>query len=98
MQITDKAIVNFHYTLRDENGEELETSRGGDPTAYLHGASNVIRGLESAMLGKEAGDVFSATIGAAEGYGERREGKEQRVPVKHLMFKGKLKAARKSGG
>jgi FKBP-type peptidyl-prolyl cis-trans isomerase SlyD len=91
VQIADKSVVNFHYTLRDEHGEQLETSRGGDPTAYLHGADNFIRGLEGAMLGKESGDVFSATIGPSEGYGERREGKEQRVPMKHLMFNGKLK-------
>lgn len=92
MQIADKTVVQFHYTLRDESGEELETSRGGEPTAYLHGANNIIKGLENALAGKSTGDVFSATVGPEDGYGQRQPDREQRVPVKHLIFKGKLKA------
>jgi len=89
VQIADKTVVQFHYTLRDETGEEMETSRGGEPSAYLHGAGNVIKGLENALAGKSAGDVFSATMGPEDGYGERQPGREQRVPIKHLIFSGK---------
>jgi len=84
--------VTFHYTLRNEANDEWETSRGGEPTAYLHGANNIIRGLESAMLGKSAGDVFTATVAPEDAYGLRNPEKQQRVPIKHLMFKGKLRA------
>ncbi len=91
MQIADNTVVQFHYTLRDETGEELETSRGGEPTTYLHGADNIIKGLEGALAGKSAGDVFSATVAPQDGYGERKPDREQRVPVKHLMYRGKLK-------
>ena len=62
MNIGPQTVVEFHYTLRNTKGEELESSRGGDPTAYLHGANNIIVGLETAMTGKTGGDVFSATI------------------------------------
>lgn len=92
MNIAADTVVTFHYTLRNEENKELETSRGDEPTAYLHGANNIIRGLESAMVGKEAGDVFTATIAPEEAYGLRNPEKQQRVPAKHLMFKGKLKA------
>ena len=54
MNIGPETVAVFHYTLRDEAGEELETSRGSDPNAYLHGAKNIIPGLESAMTGKDA--------------------------------------------
>jgi FKBP-type peptidyl-prolyl cis-trans isomerase SlyD len=91
MKIADKTVVSFHYTLRDSTGEQLETSRDGHPTSYLHGASNIIRGLEAAMDGREAGDSFTADIGANQAYGPRREGLEQRVPIKHLVFRGRLK-------
>jgi len=91
LQISDKSVATFHYTLRDDSGEELETSRGGEPTAYLHGADNIIKGLEKAMEGKASGDVFSASVGPEDGYGERQPDRQQRVPVKHLIFKGKLK-------
>lgn len=92
MQIAPKTVVLFHYTLRNAENEELETSRGGEPTAYLHDAGNMIVGLENAMTGKSAGDVFTAEVSPAEGYGEREPDRQQRVPVKHLIFKGKLKA------
>ena len=60
MKIGPETVVSFHYTLRAETGEELETSRGREPTSYLHGARNIIPGLETAMTGHECGDAFSA--------------------------------------
>ncbi len=44
------------------------------------------------MRGKAAGDVFSATVAPTEAYGLRDPNKAQRVPMKHLAFKGKLRA------
>ncbi len=91
MNITPKTVVVFHYTLRDAQGTELESSRDADPSAYLHGANNIIPGLESAMTGKAAGDVFSATVAPEQAYGLHSPEKVQRVPIKHLLFKGKLR-------
>lgn len=91
MNIADNRVVLFHYTLRDETGEERETSRGGEPSAYLHGANNIVPGLEKAMLGHASGDVFSATIAAEDAYGQPDPKRQQRVPVKHLLFKGRLR-------
>ena len=92
VNIADKSVVLFHYRLRDEQGVELETSYGADPTAYLHGAGNIIPGLEARMAGHAAGDSFSVELPPQEAYGLRNVEKIQRVPVKHLVFKGKLKA------
>jgi FKBP-type peptidyl-prolyl cis-trans isomerase SlyD len=91
LNIAPETVVVFHYSLRNEEGEELESSRGADPTAYLHGANNIIPGLETAMTGKSAGDIFSATVAAEQAYGLHNPEKVQRVPVKHLLFKGKLR-------
>lgn len=88
MKIEKNTVVQFHYRLREDQGStELENSHGGSPIAYLHGHHNIIRGLEKAMLGKEQGDVFSASVSAEEGYGKRVEGSQQRVPIKHLIIK-----------
>lgn len=92
MIIGPQTVAVFHYTLRDDQGDELETSRASDPSAFLFGANNIIPGLEKAMAGKSAGDVFTATVAAKEAYGEVNPERQQRVPVKHLVFKGKLKA------
>ncbi|MEZ5503759.1 MAG: peptidylprolyl isomerase [Halioglobus sp.] len=90
MQIGPETVVTFHYTLRDEAGAALETSLGGEPAAYLHGANNIIPGLETAMTGRDSGDIFSATVRPEDGYGLRNPDKVQRVPIKHLAYRGKL--------
>ncbi|MFK7927466.1 MAG: peptidylprolyl isomerase [Myxococcota bacterium] len=61
----------FHYTLTDDTGEQIDSSRGGGPLAYLHGYSNIVPGLEKQLEGKTVGDAFVANVPAAEGYGER---------------------------
>ena len=91
MQIAPNTVVTFHYTLRDGEGEERETSRAGDPSLYLHGANNIIPGLEAAMEGRQPGDIFTQTLEPADAYGEVNPERQQRVPVKHLLFKGKLR-------
>ena len=91
MNIGPDTVAIFHYTLRNEAGEELETSRGSDPSAFLYGANNIIPGLEKAMVGKAAGDVFTADVSQADAYGNIDPERQQRVPAKHLVFKGKLK-------
>ncbi len=80
MEITENKVVMFHYTLKDAQGEEIESSRGGDPLAYIHGKSNIIQGLESALEGREAGDEFVVQIPPEEAYGERDERLVQDVP------------------
>jgi FKBP-type peptidyl-prolyl cis-trans isomerase SlyD len=90
MNIEDKKVVTFHYTLSDEQGEQLESSREGDPMTYLQGAGNIIPGLEKAMLGKAAGDRFEVNVKPAEAYGERNESAIQRIPAKHFKQAGRL--------
>jgi len=86
LNIGKDTIVNFHYRLSDNQGNELESSRDGEPVAYLHGHRGIIRGLEDAMEGRKKGDSFSADISAALAYGPRREDAVQRVPIKHLLL------------
>ncbi len=94
MKIESGTVVSFHYTLRNEAGTEMESSRGSEPAVYLHGSNNVIPGLESAMAGRESGDVFTVSLAPADAYGMHDPAKVQRVPVKHLAFRGKLEAGK----
>lgn len=85
MQITKDKVVQFHYTIKDESGEQVDTSTTGDPMAYLHGHNNMIVGVENALEGKASGDKFSVTVEPKDGYGERQEDAIQRIPTKHLQ-------------
>jgi FKBP-type peptidyl-prolyl cis-trans isomerase SlyD len=79
-EITTGSVVHIHYTLTNDSGEELDSSRGGRPLGYLHGAGNIVPGLERQIEGKRTGDRFVAVVPAAEGYGERRGPGPQPVP------------------
>lgn len=72
MQIEEKKIVVMNYTLTTDDGEVLDQSDDGS-FAYLHGAQNIIQGLENALLGKKAGDSLKVKVAPEDGYGERNE-------------------------
>jgi FKBP-type peptidyl-prolyl cis-trans isomerase SlyD len=86
MQIAKDAVVTIHYTLKNDAGETLDSSAGGDPLAYLQGNGNLIPGLENALEGKKAGDKVSVKIAPSDGYGELDKSLVQQVPRR--SFKG----------
>ena len=56
MNISPNSVASIHYTLTDGQGKVIDSSEGQEPLAYLHGAGNIIPGLEKALLGKAVGD------------------------------------------
>lgn len=80
MQIAQHTVAAIDYTLTDDAGEVLDTSDGREPLAYLHGAGNLIPGLEQALEGSAEGDTLKVTIEPEQGYGERSEELIQAVP------------------
>ena len=87
MQIGAKKAVSIHYTLKDDKGEELDSSEGQAPLIYLHGEGNIVPGLEKALDGKQPGDEVTAVVTPAEGYGERDEGNVRNVPARKMQGK-----------
>lgn len=80
MQIAENTVASFHYTLTNDAGEVLDTSRGREPLVYLHGAGNIVPGLEEAMAGRKPGDSFKVDVAPEDGYGNHHEGLVQDVP------------------
>jgi FKBP-type peptidyl-prolyl cis-trans isomerase SlyD len=72
--IAKDRVVSIDYTLTNDKGEVLDTSQGRAPLEYLHGAGNLISGLETALAGQSPGDQMNVTVQPAEGYGDRDEG------------------------
>lgn len=92
MLIEKDKVVILNYILSDaDNDQELERSSVSAPLVYLHGAGNILAGLEKALAGKDAGDHIDITLEARDAYGERDDSLHQRLPVKHLKHAGKLK-------
>jgi FKBP-type peptidyl-prolyl cis-trans isomerase SlyD len=80
MQITKNKVAAIHYTLRDNEGTVIDTSDGREPLYYLHGAGNLIIGMEEGLEGKTTGDKFSLKITPEKGYGELDSTMVQKVP------------------
>jgi FKBP-type peptidyl-prolyl cis-trans isomerase SlyD len=80
MQIAAHKVVKIHYTLTNEEGDILDSSRGQDPLAYIHGHGNIIPGLENALTGHSPGDRFQVTIPPEDAYGLRNDELVQSVP------------------
>ncbi len=84
--IANDHVVKFSYTLTNGEGQVLDQSDAAHPLAYLHGAGNIIPGLENALTGKSAGEKLVVNVPAAEGYGEYVAEMVQEVPRE--MFQG----------
>ncbi len=80
MQIAEQKVVTLNYTLRDDQNTVIDSSEDGS-FAYLHGASNIIPGLENALTGKAVNDELSVTVEPAEGYGEHNPEMSQTVSI-----------------
>jgi len=78
MQIAAQKVVTLDYTLTDDDGTVLDQSQDGQFT-YIHGASNIIPGLENALADKSAGEKVSVRVPPEEGYGVRNESMTQIV-------------------
>ena len=79
MQIAANRVAVIDYTLKDDDGDILDASQNGE-FLYLHGAHNIIPGLEAALEGKQAGDSIDVSIEPRDAYGERDPERIQVVP------------------
>ncbi|MFV2003819.1 MAG: peptidylprolyl isomerase [Gammaproteobacteria bacterium] len=79
MQIASNSVVTLHYTLKDNDGNVIDQSEDGS-FLYLHGAMNIIPGLENVLTGKAAGEELSVSVSPEEGYGVKDPERIQEVP------------------
>jgi FKBP-type peptidyl-prolyl cis-trans isomerase SlyD len=84
-----RSVVSFHYTLRNQQGQMLDSSIGADPIQYLEGSGQIIDGLEEALVGLPAGTKRVIMVAAERAYGKRdpelvRKIARNRLPVENL--------------
>lgn len=82
MTIAQHKVVTIHYKVSDTDSDEvIDSSENAEPMTYLHGARNIIPGLEQALEGKSVGDELEVTVEPADAYGERSDDRVQQVPI-----------------
>lgn len=84
MKITKNSVVSIDYILKNDEGNILDSSEGRGPLSYLHGANNIIPGLENALEGQSVGSKLKVVVEPSDGYGEFNESLVQDVPREHF--------------
>lgn len=77
-------VIGFHYTLKDKDGNVIDSSEGQNPLLFLEGSGQIIPGLESELTGMNSGDKKNVEIKAADAYGEIIE--DLRITVQKSQF------------
>ena len=63
-------VIGFHYSLKDNDGNLIDTSEGRSPLLFLVGSGQIIPGLEKELVGMNVGDKKNVEVKAADAYGE----------------------------
>jgi len=90
MKIGKNMVAAFDYTLKDKDGKLLDSSEGREPLEYLHGAGNIIPGLEKEMEGLVSGDKKRVEVSPEEAYGVVDPALIIEVPRANIDFSGKI--------
>ena len=80
MQIGKKAAVAIDYKLTIDDGIVVDASEKGEPLWYLHGAGNIIPGLEKQLEGLSKGDSKKVVVSPEDGYGTYDKARIHQVP------------------
>ncbi|MEX0802137.1 MAG: peptidylprolyl isomerase, partial [Candidatus Binatia bacterium] len=67
--VQDGSIVSIEYTLTDEAGKVIDSNVGKEPLTYIHGAGQIVRGLEKELNGLKVGEQRKVHVKPEDGYG-----------------------------
>ncbi len=85
MQIEQDKVVSFHYELKLDGGETIDSSiKREEPLTFLAGHGQIIPGLESELIGMESGDKKSIRVTPENAYGVRDDRLVQTYPKEKL--------------
>jgi FKBP-type peptidyl-prolyl cis-trans isomerase SlyD len=80
LTVQDGLVVSLSYILRLDDGEKIDSAASDDPLVYLHGAKNIIPGLEDALTGLKVGDVRDVIVSPSGAYGDTNPDAFELVP------------------
>jgi len=70
MSIKSGKVVDLAYQLTNSKGDVLDEADKNDPFTYLHGAQQIVPGLETALEGSKVGDKKKVSVQPEDGYGD----------------------------
>jgi len=80
VNIEKDCVVTANFRLFDGNGELVDSSEVGGPLTYLHGAEELLPGLEVALAGHAVGDNLTVELKPDEAFGQWDESLVDKAP------------------
>lgn len=78
-KVEKNKVVSFEYILKLESGDVVDESHG-EPIVYLHGAGQLIPGLEKGMEWMSIGEERDITVSPEDAFGQIDENAIQEIP------------------
>jgi FKBP-type peptidyl-prolyl cis-trans isomerase SlyD len=101
-EVQPGAVVHLEFTLWDQEGAVLDTTRGKAPLVFTQGAGEIIPGLERALAGMRVGEAKRVTVPPEDAYGPVdatavTEVPKAQVPPEALAVGARLRGQTRSG-
>jgi FKBP-type peptidyl-prolyl cis-trans isomerase SlyD len=80
LTVQDNHVITLNYQLKNQEQQLIDSSDRDGPIVYLHGAKDILPGIEKAVLGLEVGGKAQVSIPPEEAYGDFDKTKIQEVP------------------
>ena len=80
MEIADRRVATVHFTLTDDQGQAVASTRGHAPLVHLQGTGGIVPALEQALEGRKAGDRFEVAVEPERGFGPHHPELVQTLP------------------
>lgn len=85
MTVKKGKVVEMHYTLKNDFGNVIDSSKEKEPMPFIQGFGNIILGLESALEGMKKGDSCEVSVKPEDAYGVHHPEAIQDIPMKDLQ-------------
>ncbi len=86
MKIRNDQVVTIEYTVKDKQGNIIDSSDDDEALSFIQGKGKVFSGLEAALMGRSSGERLSISLEPDEAYGARNEELVRQIPRNRFNF------------
>ena len=83
-EIGEHSRVTLHFSLKLDDGTEVDSTFKGDPASFTVGDGSLLPGFEQALFGLKAGEEAEIEIPPESGFGQRNPSNIQKVRRDHF--------------
>lgn len=103
MTISENKQVSIEYTLKLDDGTEVDSNVDSAPLTFVHGLGQIVPGLEKELEGMKVGESKKVVVSPEGGYGESNpkalvEVDIEKIPKEAQKVDAMLKGQSSEGG